>query len=161
MTENTTTDEYAYKHKSNNEQSTEDINNSAVLLNQYQSFDVNEYSFIIGATDNDQIYIECRLNDKYFKKLMSKKNICIINDKFQSCRDINEIYKLIMLSLNGGEINITNLKNNKIKFSLMITTNDGPPSPFEIILKEEKNKNDLVLNQSNEKKDNDEGFYLD
>ena len=58
-------------------------------------------------------------------------------------RDINEIYKLIMQSLNGDEINITNLKNNKIKFSLLIKTNASPPSPFEIILKEEKNKNDF------------------
>ena len=58
-----------------------------------------------------------------------------------------------MLSLNGVEINITNLKNNKIKFSLPIKANDGLASPFEIILKEEKNKNELLLNQSNEKKD--------
>ena len=50
-----------------------------------------------------------------------------------------------MLSLNDVEINITNLKNNKIKFSLPIKANDGLASPFEIILKEEKNKNELLL----------------
>ena len=153
MTENTTTEDYVYKYKNNNEQSLDEINNSTVLLNQYQSFVLNEYSFIIGTTDNGYIYIECKNNDKYYKKLISKKNICIINDKFQSCKDINEIYKLIILSINNNELKINSIKNNKIKFTLFITPKDSPTSSFEIILKEEKNKSDLILNQSNAKND--------
>ena len=54
MTENTTTDEYVYKYK--NDQSTDDNNNSTILLNQYQSFILDDYSFIVGTTDNDSIY---------------------------------------------------------------------------------------------------------
>ena len=70
MTDNTTTDEYVYKYK--NDQSTDDINDSTVLLNQYQSFILDDYSFILGTTDNESIYIECKQNEKYYKKIIKK-----------------------------------------------------------------------------------------
>ena len=143
MTENTTTDEHVYKYK--NDQSIDDLNNSTVLLNQYQSFILDDYSFIIGTTDNESIYIECKINDKFYKKIISKKNLYVINEKFKAYQDINEIYKIIFVSITNNQINITNLKNNKIKFTLSITMNDNKPSIFEIILKEEKNKNDAVI----------------
>ena len=69
MTENTTTDEYIYKYKSINEQSTDDINNSAIILKQYESFTYNDYFFIIGITDNNNIY---RMQKK--RKILQKNN---------------------------------------------------------------------------------------
>ena len=149
MTENTTTDEYIYKYKSINEQSTDDINNSAILLKEYESFTQNDYYFIIGITDSSYIYIECKKNEKYYKKLLSRKTLTLINDKFQSCKNINEMYKLIISSINKKQINITTIKNNKIKFNLTLITEDNISSPFEIILKEEKSKNDLIINKVN------------
>ena len=151
MTENTTTDEYIYKYKSINEQSTDDINNSAIILKQYESFTYNDYFFIRGITDNNNIYIECKKNEKYYKKIISKKKLSLINDKFQSCKNINEIFKLILFSINKKQINITTLKNNKIKFNLTLITEENISSPFEIILKEEKNKNDILINKVNKK----------
>ena len=155
MTENTTTDEYVYKYK--NDQSTDDNNNSTILLNQYQSFILDDYSFIVGTTDNDSIYIECKQNEKFYKKIISKKNCYVINDKFQSCKTINEIYKLIVVSITKNQININNIKNNKIKFSISIGVDDTTPSYFEIILKEEKNKNDAIIYKL-EKKNNEDAL---
>ncbi len=143
MTENTTTDEHVYKYK--NDQSIDDMNNSSILLNQYQSFILDDYSFIIGTTDNESIYMECKINEKFYKKIISKKNLYVINEKFQAYKDINEIYKIIFVSITNNQIDITNLKNNKIKFTLSVTMDDNKPSIFEIILREEKNKNDAVI----------------
>ena len=143
MTENTTTDEYVYKYK--NEQSIDDNNNSAIILNQYQSFLLDDYSFIIGTTDNESIYMECKQNEKYYKTIISKKNCYVINEKFQTCKSINEIYKLILTSVTKNQINISYIKNNKIRFTISITADDTKPSYFEIILKEEKNKNDAII----------------
>ena len=154
MTENTTTEEQVYHNKNNSEMSAEDINISdTIVLKEYQPFIVGEYYFVIGILSNEALYFECKKNDKYYKLPISKKNLCIINDKFNTCKDIDEIYKLILDSINKKQINITTIKNNKLKFTLSVTIEDTP-YPFEIILKEEKNKNAVLLNDNNEKEEN-------
>ena len=60
MTENTTTDEYVYQYKSNNEETKDEINNNTINFNQHQTFIINEYSLIIGTNDNSSLYIECK-----------------------------------------------------------------------------------------------------
>ena len=156
MNEIISTDEYVYKYKSNNEQSPEEIHNNTIILNQYQTFILNEYSFIIGTTDNNNLYIECKKNDKYYRKITSKKKVSIMNNKFKSCKNINEIYQLIIFSINKRQIDLVTIKNDKIKLILSITANnDSFPSSFELILKEEKNKSNLILNKINMKKGNE------
>ena len=154
MTDNTTTDEHVHKPQNNSELSVDDLNISAIVLKEYQPFIKGEYYFIIGINYKESLYFECKLEDKFYKLIILKKNICLINDKFQSCKNIEEIYNLILDSINKNQINITNLKNNKIKFILTITIDDTP-SPFELILKEEKNKNIVLLNDVNDNDQND------
>ena len=154
MTENTTTEEQVYHNKNNSEMSQDELNiSNTIVLKEYQPFIVGEYYFVIGIISNEALYFECKKNDKYYKLPISKKNLCIINDKFHTCKDIDEIYKLILDSINKKQINITTIKNNKLKFTLSVTIEDTP-YPFEIILKEEKNKNALLLNDNNEKEEN-------
>ena len=151
MTENNnTSEEQILKDKNNNEVSMDELTNSSILLKEYQPFIIGEYYFVIATTINENLYIECKQKEKYYKLSISQKNICIINEKFQTCKNIEEIYNLILDSINKKQINITTIKNNKIKFNLTITIGDIP-SPFEILLKEEKNKNALLLNDVNEK----------
>ena len=153
MTENTTTEEQVYHNKNNSEISADDLNiSNTIVLKEYQPFIIGEYYFVIGIISNESLYFECKKNDKYYKLPISKKNLCIINDKFNTCKDIDEIYKLILDSINKKQINITTIKNNKLKFTLSVTIEDTP-CPFEIILKEEKNKNAVLLNDNNEKEE--------
>ena len=154
MTENTSTEEQVYHNKNNSEVLADDLNiSNTIVLKEYQPFIVGEYYFVIGIISNEVLYFECKKNDKYYKLPISKKNLCIINDKFHTCKDIDEIYKLILDSINKKQINITTIKNNKLKFALSVTIEDTP-FPFEIILKEEKNKNAVLLNDNNEKEEN-------
>ena len=156
MTEkNDTIKEEILNNKSNNEASIDELTNSTILLKEYQPFKIGEYYFVIATTINDTLYFECKENEKYYKLTISQKNICIINDKFQTCKNIEEIYNLLLDSINKKQISITTIKNNKIKFNITITIDDTP-SPFEILLKEEKNKNAVLLNEINEKEEKDE-----
>ena len=143
MTENTATDEYIYKYKK--DESTDDIYNNTILLNQYQSFIIDECPFILGTTDNESIYIEYKQNEKYYKKLISKKKLYEINNKFQAYKNINEIYKLFLLSINNNKITLNNLKKNKTKINISLVMEDNDIFNFSIILKEEKNKNNAFI----------------
>jgi hypothetical protein len=152
MSENNIIEEQLHHNKNSSELSSDDLNSiNSIILNDYQPFIIGDYYFIIGTTQNECLYFECRQKDKYYKLLISKNNLCIINDKFNVCKDIDEIYKLILNSIKG--INITTMHNNKIKFSLSVIFEETP-YPFEIILKEETNKNSLLLTENKIKFEN-------
>ena len=150
MSENNINEEQ-HHYKNSSELSSEDINSTnSIILNDYQPFIIGDYFFVIGTTQNESLYFECRQKDKYYKLLISKSNLCIINEKFNLCQDIDEIYKSILNTIN--EINITPI-HNKLKFTLSVNF-DETPYPFEIILKEETNKNALLLTDNKIKSDN-------
>jgi hypothetical protein len=153
MADNSTTDEQIYKNKNNNDLSGDELNNSTtIILKEYQPFIIGDYYFVVGSTNNDCLYIEFKQDDKHYKANISIKNLCIINGSLKSCKNIDEIYNLILESINQKQLNISSIKNNKLKFSLSITIEDTP-SPLEIILKEEKDKNAVLLNDNNDEKE--------
>jgi len=152
MSESNINEEQMHHYKNSSELSSDDLNSTnSIILNDYQPFIIGDYYFLIGNTQNESLYIECINKDKYYKLLISKNNLCIINDKFSSCKDIEEIYKLILNSIN--EINITPMHNNKLKFTLSVIF-DETPYPLEVILKEELNKNSLLLTENKIKSKN-------
>ena len=154
MSENITNEneEQLNQYKNSSELSSDDLNNTnAIILNEYQPFIIGDYYFVIGTTQSESLYFECKQKDKYYNLLISKNNLCILNEKFNTCKDIDEVYKLILNSIN--EIDITALRNNKLKFTLSAIFEETP-YPFEIILKEETNKNALLLTEDKIKNEN-------
>ena len=152
MSENNSNEELFHHYKNNSELSSDDLNSTnSIILNDYQPFIIGDYYFIIGATQNESLYFECTQKNKYYKLLISKNNLCIINEKFNLCKDIDEIYKLILNSIN--EIKIVSMHNNKLKFTLSVIF-EKTSYPFEIILKEETNKNALLLSENKIKFEN-------
>ena len=150
--ENNINEEQIHQYKNNSELSSDDLNSTnSIILNDYQPFIIGDYYFVIGTTQNESLYFECMQKEKYYKLLISKSNLCIINNKFNACKDIDEIYKLILNSIN--EINISSIHNNKLKFTLSVIFEEAP-YPFEIILKEETNKNALLLAENRIKFEN-------
>ena len=120
--------------------------------------------FLIGIINKDNLYFESKIKGTYYKKILTKENIYLLNEIFIKYKNIKDIYELIILSLNDSKIKIELMKNNKLKLTFSIKNEEKTPSPFEIILKSEENndeeENDSVENESKKHKSHNNEFAL-
>ena len=137
MSENLEKEENILRYNNSKELSNHDfqINNNSFILKKCQTFLINNYVFIVGIINKDNLYFECRIKDKNYKKILSKEKIFLLNDIFHSYKNLKDIYELIILSMNSNKIGIELIKNNKLKLIVSIKNENNTPSPFEIILK--------------------------
>ena len=151
MSENLENQKNIMKLNNSKELSNQDIqiNNNSIILKKYQTFLIYNYVFVVGIVNKDNLYFECRIKDKYYKKIISKEKIILLNEIFQAYKNITDIYELIILSMNSNKITLEIIKNNKIKLIISIKNENNTPSPFEIILvADEKNETNEEENET-------------
>ena len=123
-------------------------NNNKIVLKKSNKFIINNYMFLIGIINKDNLYFESKIKGTYYNKILTKENIYLLNEIFIKYKNIKDIYELIILSLNDSKIKIELMKNNKLKLTFSIKNEENSPSPFEIILKSEEENNDQKENDS-------------
>lgn len=153
MSTNIETDNSFYKYKYNKEiiNQEDQSNNSHFILKKYQTFVINDSIFKIGIINKDNLYFGCKINGNYFKRIMSKENIYLMNEIFHIYKNIKDIFKLIILSMSENKVKMEIMKNNRIKLIISIKNEKNTPSPLEILLKPEDQNLDEQQNNSKKK----------
>ena len=94
--------------------------NNEIVLKKSNKFIINNYMFLIGIINKDNLYFESKIKGTYYKKILTKENVYLLNEIFIKYKNIKEIYELIILSLNDSKIKIELMKNNKLKLTFSI-----------------------------------------
>ena len=135
---------------------------SEEFISEYIQFSIEEFIFLLGITNQNNIVIECQTENKYYQEKLSKEEISNLNEDL-NIYNIQSIYKLISNSFERKKINITTTKKNNMRVNLFLIDQNND-FHLEILLTETTKQKLLKrkpINEDNNKKKENELLFIE
>ena len=132
------------------------------FFSEYNQYNIEKYTFLLGITNINNIAIECQTDNKYYQEKLSKEEISNLNDVLE-IYTIQSIYNFISNSFKQKKLKISTTKRNNIKLNLFLI-DDNNDFHLEILLTEtEKQKlfKKKYINQENNNKNKNDLLFIE